>query len=408
MKFVSSLAIAVSLIVGGAAAAPAVAQDSGQKAEASQRKFKLSKEAQNAIAALQKSLNEKAADFPEKLAAAQAVAKNTDDKYVIAKFRLQRATEENNKDAQRAAVEAILASGGADATETTQLQTYLAGNAVESGDFAAAETFYAQKIAANPNDLDSVVNLARAKIELKKEGEALALLQKAIGLSKAAGQKPPEAWYRNALGIAYKQKNAALSNQLATEVQQAYPSAENFKNLVSISVPAIAKDEEAYVDLMRLMQDSGSLESGEYLRLAEYLDYNRNWGEAKAVLEAAARSGKSGPGHSALLTKVNSRVAEDKAALPGVEPKARSAANGQLAANLAGIYAGYGDYTKAAELYRLALQKGGVDANMVNTRLGIALARGGNRAEAETAFKSVTGLRSQVANLWVAWLAQRG
>ncbi|QAY79282.1 tetratricopeptide repeat protein [Sphingosinicella sp. BN140058] len=406
MKFVSSLAIAASLIVGGVAAAPAVAQDKAAKAP--ERKFKLSKEAQNAIAALQKSLTEKAADFPEKLAAAQAVAKNTDDKYVIAKFQLQRASEENNKDAQRAAVEAILASGGADASETTQLQTYLAGNAIESGDYGAAETFYAQKIAANPNDLDSVVNLARAKIELKKEAEALTLLQKAISMSKASGQKPPEAWYRNALGIAYKQKNTALSNQLATEVQQAYPSPENFKNLVSISVPAIAKDEEAYVDLMRLMQDSGSLETGEYLRLAEYLDYNRNWGEAKAVLEAAAKSGKSGAGHAALLTKVNSRVAEDKAALPGVEPKARSAANGQLAANLAGIYAGYGDYTKAAELYRLALQKGGVDANLVNTRLGIALARGGNRAEAETAFKAVTGLRSQVANLWMAWLAQRG
>jgi hypothetical protein len=53
------------------------------------------------------------------------------------------------------------------------------------------------------------------------------------------------------------------------------------------------------------------------------------------------------------------------------------------------------------------LQKGSVDANVVNTRLGIALAMAGHKAEAETAFKAVGGARAEVANFWLIWLGQR-
>jgi hypothetical protein len=74
---------------------------------------------------------------------------------------------------------------------------------------------------------------------------------------------------------------------------------------------------------------------------------------------------------------------------------------------MADVYAGYRDYAKAADLYRVALQKGGVDANLVNTRLGIALAMGGQRADAEAAFGKVAGVRAPLANLWRAWLAMR-
>jgi hypothetical protein len=407
MKLVSSLAIVVSLLVGGTVVAPAAAQNA-PAAEQAQRKFKLSKEAQKAIGDLQAAMNAKAADFPQKLAAAQAVAKNSDDKYVIGKFQLQNAIDTGDKAAQAAAVEAILASGGADAAEAKQLNLVIASQAYDRGDFARAEAAYTAISAANPNDLESVVNLARAKMELKKEGEALALLQKAIGLSKTAGQNPPESWYRNAVSIAHKQNNAAVASELAREAIKYYPNKSNFQNLMAISPASRSSDEEIHADLMRLRQVSGTLsDAGDYLRFAQYLEYGRNWGEAKAVLDAAARAGKSTPAHAALLAKVSARIAEDKAALPSVEPKAKAAANGSMALNLASVYAGYGNYAKAAELYRIALQKGGVDANLVNTRLGIAHAMAGQRAEAETAFRAVTGARADLAGLWLAWLAQR-
>jgi hypothetical protein len=48
-----------------------------------------------------------------------------------------------------------------------------------------------------------------------------------------------------------------------------------------------------------------------------------------------------------------------------------------------------------------------VDANAVNTRLGMALALAGQKAEAETAFRAISGPRSELANLLLVWLSQR-
>ena len=80
---------------------------------------------------------------------------------------------------------------------------------------------------------------------------------------------------------------------------------------------------------------------------------------------------------------------------------------GELVLRLGDAFYGYGDYAQAAELYRAALQKSGVDASLVNMRLGEALARAGQRAEAEAAFQAVTGPRAELASLWRLWLSQR-
>jgi hypothetical protein len=106
------------------------------------------------------------------------------------------------------------------------------------------------------------------------------------------------------------------------------------------------------------------------------------------------------------MRTIGPRSQGDRASLGGEESRAMSGASGSLALKLADAYAGYRDYPKAITLYRAALQKGGVDANLVNTRLGIALASSGDRAGAEAAFKAVTGPRAELANLWLAWLSR--
>jgi hypothetical protein len=421
MKLVSTLAVSAALAMG-AAAAPAVAQDAKKSSKAgsaaapakggsaqSQRKYNLSKEARKAIGELQTAVGAKAADVSQKLAAAQAVAKNSDDRYVIAKLQLEHALATSDKAGQRAAVDAILASGGADAAEKATLNEYLAGESARSGDFTGMETMFAARVQANPNDVASIISLAQAKVGLKKDAEALALLERAITVTKANGGKAEESWYRNAVAIADRQKNTALASRLANEALSVYPNQDNFNNLIALSQPQIIKDQEAHADLLRLLQVTGRIRSStDYLQLARHHEYNRNWGEAKSVLEAAAKADKTSPAHAALLSKVSARIAEDRAALPSAAAKARTDPTGKLALNLATVYAGYNDYATAADLYRVALQKGGVDANLVNTRLGIALALGGQRADAEAAFRKVTGLRAPLANLWLAWLSLRG
>jgi Flp pilus assembly protein TadD len=66
-----------------------------------------------------------------------------------------------------------------------------------------------------------------------------------------------------------------------------------------------------------------------------------------------------------------------------------------------------GEYDKAAMLYQAAIQKGSVDAGLAATRLGIAHAMAGRRAEAETAFRTLSGPRAELASLWLVWLGQR-
>ncbi len=62
---------------------------------------------------------------------------------------------------------------------------------------------------------------------------------------------------------------------------------------------------------------------------------------------------------------------------------------------------------KAVELYQLALSKGGVDADEINTRIGIAHARAGQSAEAKAAFAKVTnGPRGEIANFWSLYVDQ--
>src|SRR3546814_2529756 len=80
------------------------------------------------------------------------------------------------------------------------------------------------------------------------------------------------------------------------------------------------------------------------------------------------------------------KASADKASLPKLATQAKSAANGKLALGTADAYLGYADYAKPAELYHVALQKGGVEPNDVHTRLGIAIAPSGQKDAAAAAF----------------------
>jgi len=123
-------------------------------------------------------------------------------------------------------------------------------------------------------------------------------------------------------------------------------------------------------------------------------------------LKEGIASGKipaSNANAKAQLAAANSAIQRD-GSLASSEKTAMSAKDGRIAASTADAYLGQNNYAKAAELYRTALSKGGVDANEVNTRLGIALAKSGDKAGAQTAFSAVTGQpRAGIAALWSTW-----
>jgi lipoprotein NlpI len=350
------------------------------------------------------------AAYAAALPAATAAATTADEKYVLAKFQLEHALNTNDAAGQMAAIDAVVASGAADATEVPKLHQSLGILAFNAGNWQRSHDEFAQVVQLEPTNTDAMVNVALTNIKLKKDAEALPLLRQAIAANKAAGKPVPETWYRNALQIAYAARSPD-SIALSREVMTAYPNAENWRNALVVYRDSVRADDNANLDTLRLMRASKALTKTEYYSLATAANQAGLPGEAKAVLDevVASNVGKTtDESYRYVMASVSPKIGEDRAALPGLEARAPSAPSGRLAYRTADAYLGYGEYGKAAALYRTALSKGGadVDRNLINLHLGIALALSGDKAGAATAFTAVTGPRAALAGLWQDWLSR--
>lgn len=426
MKISSAFAFAAATVsIAAAVSTPVSAQraPAGQRANqvpttqpanaAPQRKFNFSKGAQKALGELQTAVNAKdAAGFPTKLAAAEAVAKNADDRYLIGQMRLNMAIAAKDPAAQRSSIDAIVRSGAAQPEELPKLYRALGGLAYEAKDIDAAIAAYTKAAELQPGDVDVTNNLITLHRDRKAYPQALAIIQQQIATAKAAGQPVPERTYLIGLQTALDGNLRPQMLTLTRDLLTAYPNPKNWSTGLNIYRQGVEDDEQATLDAFRLMRATKSLErSNEYIALGDTLARGRYYVEARDVVNEGIATGKyqaSNSSASAILKEVSGKIAGDRTALPGLEGRARSEARGEFAMKIADGYYGHGDYAKAAEFYRLALQKGSVDTSLVNTRLGMSLAQAGRKAEAEAAFKSVTGRRADLATLWLLWLNQRG
>jgi hypothetical protein len=194
---------------------------------------------------------------------------------------------------------------------------------------------------------------------------------------------------------------AAAAGRIAQEWIAAYPTKTNWRDTLIIYRDINKIDSDQELDLMRLMRTAGALK-GE----RDYMDYVQATylkfpAEAKAVLEEGGAAGfvnLSSGNAKEIYAIVKGKIAADKASLT------KTAASGKSALSTGDAYLGYNDWATAADLYRQALAKGGVDANVVNTRLGMALARAGQKDAAKQAFSQVTGARAGLAKYWMIYL----
>jgi tetratricopeptide (TPR) repeat protein len=251
---------------------------------------------------------------------------------------------------------------------------------------------------------------------MRKPAEAVQLVTRAIDIKRAAGQAVDESWYKYALKLAFDgRRDPALrqaSQKLSRELVSAFPTKENWRDALLIYRDTNSLDPAADLDVLRFMRASGAL-AGErdWYDLVDGLYKAGNFAEAKAVLDDGAAKRMIDPRKAAfaeLIRLTNARMAGDRASLAAEESKALAGANGSMALKIGDALYGYGDHAKAIALYRAALAKGGVDSNLVNTRLAMALLASGDRAGAEAAFRSLTGTRGDLGAFWLAWLARSG
>jgi hypothetical protein len=198
---------------------------------------------------------------------------------------------------------------------------------------------------------------------------------------------------------------------MSRELVAAYPSQENWRDAILVYRDLARPDAETAIDSWRLQRAAKAL-AGErdFLQYAQALSSSGLPAESKAVLDEGVSSkmvSTAKPAFKELIASTGKRATTDRAGLKAKESAAMAAATGTAALAAADGYFAQGNYASAATLYRAALQKGSVDANLVNNRLGIALALAGQRGEAETALRSVTGTRAELAALWLTWLSRR-
>jgi tetratricopeptide (TPR) repeat protein len=420
MKSISTFALAASLAIGGLAfAAPAEAQKKKEEKQAAggavklgDRTFNLSKEVRPALGELQKAVTARdAAAFATQLAAAQATAKTADDRYLIARLQFDFARATANDAAQTAAIEAMIASGSATAAELPTFHGAVAEAAYKANQFDKAAFHYEQMAKLQPNNPDILSNLAIVRNKQGKSAESTKYLSQAMAARAASGQAVPEDYYKRVIEQAYKAKNVPLATKTTYEWLSAFPTQKNWADALQTHRALVPLDDAAELDRFRLMRSVGALrDERSHTELARYLLQKGLSGEAKSLLEEGASKNlvsRTNPTVRELLNQATTRANADRPTLASSESKANAAANGRIAANTGDAYMGYGDYAKAAAMYRVALSKGGADTNLVNTRLGMSLAMAGDKAGAKTAFGAVTGPRAELARYWILWLDKR-
>ncbi|MEA3040391.1 MAG: hypothetical protein QOE79_2904, partial [Sphingomonadales bacterium] len=330
---------------------------------------------------------------------------------------------------QTQAIDALVDSGLATPDEMGSLLSNQLSRAYSASDMARTERLLARIVEVQPNNVEALADYAQFKSRVRSPVTAAAdramsvsLFQRALAASEAMGRPAPESLYRRALAVAYdgtQRINGAppLAPQMAPQailfgqkLVAAYPTAVNWRDALLDYRELAPADPALALDIRRLMRAADAL-GGErdYLEFANLLGSAGLPGEAKAMPDEGVTRGVldvGKPAIAAAIASVARRATADRAALPGL--RARAAAGTAAQAVAAGdAYFAFGQHVEAAALYQAALQKGSEDPNLVNTRLGAALALAGRRPEAEAALHAVTGPRADLAGFWLVWLSHR-
>ena len=387
----------------------------------------LSRDERSAIAALQAAaagMDRGAQDAA--LAAARAAARGAGARHALAHYQFEIGRARGDYAMQGQAVDALVESGLATDAELPALLANQAARAYGAGQMDRTDRLLARIVELQPNNPVALADYGQFKSRVNSRGQyliadrtaAVSLFRRAIAASEAAGRPAPQAWHQRALATAYDATRppatAGLGPQavaFARGLVAAYPSPLNWRDALLAYRDLTPSDPALDLDIRRLMRAAQAL-SGErdYMETAEALNRAGLIGEAKAVLDEGLSRGMleaTKPAARDLIAAVNRRLAADRAGLARLRTQAQAAAGGGPAREAGDAHFGHAQYAEAAELYRLALQKGGEDANLVNSRLGAALALAGRRPEAELALRAVSGPRADLAGFWLTWLARR-
>jgi len=425
MTMISKAAFAALLLAGSSALAtsPALAKD--KKDDQAQPQLKLSDAFRKAAAPAQQALGSgDLAAAATAIDAADAAAKTDDEKYIAAELRLSLVSKQNaNVGTDQAAIarsdaaykvplDALLSNPKTPVDQRGKLANARGQIAFNDKDYAGAVKYYTMAQQAGYSDPNLGLALAKAKVQTGDVAGGMAAIDQVVKADEAQGQKAPESLYRYAIANLYKTNDRAATLDWVKRWLAAYPSAENWRNAIIVygfqgpTASTLSKSDK--LDLYRLMSATNSLaDRGDYVEYGQLAIDLGLPDEAKSVIEKGKASGKlpASDSDAASISKVAANGIASEGSLASIATKAASSPKGDLAQQTADGYLGQGNYAKAIELYKLALQKGVTNTDQTNLHLGIAEAMSGDKAAAQAPLAAVQKNPSKdVAGLWLAYL----
>jgi tetratricopeptide (TPR) repeat protein len=386
--------VLAALLVTGVAV-PAAAQ-----AQSAPAQVRPSKSATKAIVELQKAVKANdLAGVKARAAEATAVAATKEDRYLIGQLQLTAALAANDMALANTGVDAIAAAGFLDPAKVAQLYSGLGVKAYQAKQNDVAANLFNRAVTLDPRNVEALSFLGEAKIAAGQKAEGVAAFQRAI---QASGAKPQEALLRRALAVAYENK-LPVANEFGRQWIANYPSAESWRTALSVFRQTTRPDAESTVDVMRLIRANGGLTATDFALYANLLSQQSNFIEAQTALDQAAAAVASNAQLQGQIAEIKARPRVTAAEL---ESAAKNAQSGMALLRIGDRFYGLGQYAKAAEVYRQAQAKG-VEANLANERIGVALASAGDKAGAAAALNSVSGARAEVAKYWLLYVQTR-
>lgn len=406
MNFASKLALAAVLSLGTTAltVAPAAAQKKDDK-KADPNQLKVSDEFRKPAAAAEAAVNAKDwATAEPQIAAAEAAAKNDDEKYYSAWLRLQLELARGNEAGQAIPLQVLVNNPR---TPPENVGRYNARLAFLQGKAAAAAkkpadviTYMTKARELGEKNIDVSLMMANAYGSMGKNAEAAAETRNSIEFAKSTGQKAPEAWYQFAIPKVNATGNRdAIADWLAYYLKD-YPTVKNWRWAMEVlGQGAKGADRNAKIerlDLYRLRRATNALaDRGDYADYAYAAQSSGLPWEALSVIDEGRKTGKLPASDPDSIKTYGAAQAGVKTS-PSLDALVKQGGVDNADALLAA-----GDNARALQLYDAALAKGGANAEEINLHRGIALTRLGRKDEAKTAFASVkTGPFVNVALLW--------
>lgn len=415
-RFGSAFTLAVALaggtaVVTAATAVPAAAQRSGRNNAPQTQNSEAFVAAYQPIAAIVNAEGGDVAGAKAQVPGLVAAIQTPDDRNAAGNLILQIGNKLKDAQLQRQGLELMVASGKVDPAQLGQFQFFIGSLAYDAKDWAAARTALQAAVAAGYTETDPRPMIAETYFGDNQAAQGLDMLKGLIEGNVAAGQAVPEAWLVRGLQVAYNAKLTDKATEWSALLVAHAPNQTNWQRSLQVVNSVNQLDAQSRLDLLRLMLVTNAMsDRREYEDYVEAADPRIMANEVDRVLAAGVQAGVWSSGdayYTEIKQIVDQRAPADRRDAPGLATEARGAANGSAALNAGDVYLSLGSWAEAEEMFALALQKGGVDRDRALTRLGIAQAQQGKKAEAKATFAQVSGARAPVARMWSAFVESR-